>query len=65
MKPKKWDKIVWDWAWKQEYILVDSIKSIETDDWGYIKLINRKYAPTWPLRIPTEEELNTKEFLTK
>lgn len=69
---KVWDKIVYMWANRKEYILVEIIEDVEVsniyNDWEVAKwlkivtVINKKYCIDWPLTQPTPLELEVAEF---
>lgn len=62
------DKVVYDWAGRKEYILIEEIKDFETeavgtDEKSKVTLINGKYCISWPLRKPTPLELEVANFI--
>jgi len=62
-KLEKWDKIVYDWYNKKEYILVKDIDDLKIRGWSTIRMINNKYCISGPLRKPSPLELEVAKFI--
>lgn len=60
---KEGDKVVYEWVGKRKYIEVKAIEDTKATDWSIVTLINGIYSITWPLREPTELELEVKNFI--